>query len=124
MRVLVIEPEKKPYLKEIDEGLDSLQREVDGYIQSIYPWNEPCAIICDDEAKLKGKPLNRALRDENNRIYDIIAGTFLIVGLGEENFISLCDDLMERFKEEFAIPEMFLYIEDRLVIIPIEAVEK
>ena len=71
MRVLVIEPEQKPYVKEISEGLDSLQREVDGYIQSIYPWNEPCAIICDDEAKLKGKPLNRALRDEDNQIYDI-----------------------------------------------------
>ena len=123
MRVLVIEPEQKPYVKEISEGLDSLQREVDGYIQSIYPWNEPCAIICDDEAKLKGKPLNRALRDEDNQIYDIIAGTFLIVGLGDENFISLDDTQVETFKEKFSIPERFLYIEDKLVVIPMGVVE-
>ena len=68
MRVLVIEPEKKPYLKEIDEGLDSLQKEVDGYIQSIYPWAEPCAIICDDEAKQREYVLGRQLLSLNDSI--------------------------------------------------------
>ena len=121
MRVLKVESGKAPYVLEIDEGLDSLQREVDGYIQSIYPWNEPCAIICDDEAKLKGKALNRALRDENNQIYDIIAGSFLIVGLGEENFISLDDTQVEVFMDRFAIPEVFIQIRDDILVIPLDS---
>ena len=78
--VLVVEPEKKPYAKEISSGLSSLQHEVGGYIQAVYPYEEPVAIICDEEAKLKGSELNRVLRDEDGQIYDVVAGTFLIVG--------------------------------------------
>lgn len=45
--VLVVEPEKKPYVKEISSGLSSLQKEVGGYIQAVYPYEEPVAIICN-----------------------------------------------------------------------------
>ena len=48
--VLVVEPEKKPYAKEISSELSSLQHEVGGYIQAVYPYEEPVAIICDEEA--------------------------------------------------------------------------
>ena len=36
-----------------------------------------------------GLPLNRALRDEDGQMYDAVAGDFLVVGLGEEDFASL-----------------------------------
>lgn len=107
--VLVVEPEKKPYVKDIDNMLKSLQHEVGGYIQAIYPFsNMDVAIIADDEAKLKGSSLNRALRDENGDVYDIIAGTFLIVGLTEDDFGSLSSDLILRFSECFKSPEVFV----------------
>ena len=51
--VLVVEPEKKPYVKDIDSGLASLQKELGGYIQDVYPFEETVAIICDEEANLK-----------------------------------------------------------------------
>lgn len=35
--VIVVEPSKKPYVKEIENTLKSLQHEVDGYIQAVYP---------------------------------------------------------------------------------------
>jgi tRNA/tmRNA/rRNA uracil-C5-methylase (TrmA/RlmC/RlmD family) len=57
MKLLVVEPLKKPYVKEIDSGLASLQHEVGGYIQAVYPWAEMCAIVCDEEAKLTGKEI-------------------------------------------------------------------
>ena len=118
--VLVIEPHKKPYLKEIIPELNVLQDEVDGYIQAIYPWKEPVAIICDDEAKLKGKQLNRALRDENGQIYDVVAGTFLIVGLSNDDFDSLDADLVHQFTEKFEVPEIFIRTEDKIVVIPMK----
>ena len=35
--VLIVEPGKEPYVKEIDSGLESFQHEVGGYIEAIYP---------------------------------------------------------------------------------------
>lgn len=120
MTVLVVEPEKKPYIKEIESGLESLQREVGGYIQAIYPFDSPCAIVCDEEAKLKGSQINRALRDDEGHIYDIVAGTFLIVGLGEENFTSLNPKEMKEMSELFQTPELFMKVNNKLVVIPVE----
>ena len=118
--VLVVEPEKKPYAKEISSGLSSLQHEVGGYIQAVYPYEEPVAIICDEEAKLKGSELNRVLRDEDGKIYDVVAGTFLIVGLDEEDFASLTPEHMKQFKEKFDTPEMFMKLNGKLVVLPME----
>lgn len=120
INVLVVEPEKKPYAKEISSGLSSLQHEVGGYIQAVYPYEEPVAIICDEEAKLTGKQLNRALRDEDGKIYDVVAGTFLIVELGEEDFTSLTPEHMKQFKEKFDTPEMFMRLNGKLVVLPME----
>lgn len=76
--VLIVEPGKEPYVKEIDSGLESLQHEVGGYIEAIYPYEDPVALVCNEEGKLEGLPLNRALRDEDGDIYDVVAGTFLV----------------------------------------------
>ena len=119
IHVLVIEPGKKPYEKDIGSDLESLQNAVGGYIQALYPYDEPVALICDEEGKLNGKELNRALRDENGDIYDVIAGTFLVVGLGEDDFDSLSPELTEQFKEKFAVPEIFIVMNGRVVCIPV-----
>ena len=118
MKVLVVEPMKKPYVKEIDSSLESLQHEVGGYIQVIYPWAEMCGLVCDDEAKLNGKELNRALRDEDGQIYDVVAGTFLIVGLGEDDFTSLAPEHIKQFQTLFSVPEVFVVIGGKLLVLP------
>ena len=120
MTVLVIEPEKKPYVKDISSGLASLQKELGGYIQAVYPFDDPVAIICDEEAKLTGKELNRALRDEDGQIYDIVAGSFLIAGLGEEDFCSLTPEQIKKFSDMYKTPEMFLRLNGKLMVLPVE----
>lgn len=119
--VVVVEPEKKPYVKSIPSGLASLQSEVGGYIEAVYPWeDDPCVIICNEEGKLNNKPYNRALRDEGGEVYDVIAGTFLIVGLGVDNFTSLESKYIQRYTELFSVPELFFRVDDKLVVIPIQ----
>ena len=118
LAVLVVEPQKKPYAKEIGGDLKSLQHEVGGYIQAVYPFREPVALICDEEGKLSGKDLNRALRDEEGQIYDVVAGTFLIAGLGEENFISLTPEQMEHFMQYFQTPEQFRITNSKILVSP------
>ena len=89
LSVLKIAPGQYPQQVEIDNNLKALQEAVGGTIAAVYPFADPVAIICNDDGKLMGLPLNRALRDENGEMYDAIAGDFLVVGLGEEDFASL-----------------------------------
>lgn len=116
--VVVVEPGKPAYIKKIDFTLESLQREVDGYIEAIYPFEAQVAIICNEEGKLDGRALNRALRDDTGHVYDVVAGTFLVVGVGEENFTALTPELLEKFTEYFRIPETIVLDYGRVLIAP------
>ena len=86
LSVLKIAPGQHPQQVEIDNDLKALQQAVGGSIGASYPFADPVAIVYNDDGKLMGLPLNRALRDENGEMYDAVAGTFLVVGLGEEDF--------------------------------------
>lgn len=121
MRVLLVEPGKRPVLKEIDGSLKSMQEIVGGTIQALYPFEEPVALICNDEGKLLGLPLNRALRDEEGRIYDVIAGTFFLCGAPEDtdHLESIPDSLAGSYRKRFDAPESFIRLNGKLICIPI-----
>jgi hypothetical protein len=115
MDVLIVEPEKSPRMASITGDLNSLQQVVGGCIEAVYPYDDPVAIVCHEEGKLIGLPLNRKLED-----YDIIAGTFIVCGLGEEDFDSLTPELAEKYREKFADPEIFMKMGNRIVAIPVK----
>ena len=115
MKVLMVEPGKSPYETEIEGGLESLQAAVGGDIQATYPFDDLVGLICNDEGKLLGMPLNRALYDDEGHLYDIVAGNFLIVGLGEEDFTDLSPELMKKFSEQFKHPEKFARIAGEII---------
>ena len=111
MKVLVVEPLKAPYVKEIRGDLKSLQTIVGGLIEAIYPFDDPeIALICNDEGKLMGLPYNRALRDEDGRIYDVVAGTFFLcrARAGSEDFEGLTEGQVEFCMGRFKHPEIYL----------------
>ncbi len=108
LRVLVVEPEKTPYVKEIPHTLEALQQEVGGLIEVIYPFRDMVGLVCNEEGKLLGLPLNRCLFAENGQLYDIICGTFLVTGLGVEDLASLPPDLLEKYYRHFQAIEYFV----------------
>lgn len=120
IKVLVVEPMKAPYEKEIKHDLETLQKEVGGYIEAVYPFEDRVGIICNEEGKLLGLKLNRALRDDDGEIYDVISGTFLVVGLGDEDFTSLNDNQIDKFSEMFKSPEIFRNTPSGIMAIKIE----
>ena len=120
MNVLMIEPGALPRQTEIQDSLAAMQQAVGGPIQAIYPFPEPVALICHEEGKLIGLPLNRALRDGDGDIYDIVAGKFFICGLGDENFASLPKELQQKYEEKFRQPEAFLKMGSKIMAIPTE----
>ena len=90
-----------------------------GSIEAVYPFADTVAIICNDEGKLMGMPLNRALRDEDGQMYDAVAGDFLVVGLGEEDFASLTPEMAQKYEQLFHQPEAFLKLANRLLVLPV-----
>lgn len=113
LSVLQIAPGQYPKQVEIDNDLKALQQAVGGNIGASYPFSDPVAIVYNDDGKLMGLPLNRALRDEHGEAYDVVAGTFLVVGLDEEDFASLTPELAQKFEKKFHQPEDFIRLEHR-----------
>ena len=119
MEVLIIEPGKTPRQADIKNDLKTLQEIVGGYIEVVYPFENSICLICNEEGKLIGLPLNRNLED-----FDIIAGTFVIVGLSEDNFCSLTPEQAEKYHQKFEKPETFLRLGRSFVSIPIKPREE
>ena len=120
MQVVVVEPKKKPMVQDVGSDLESMQKIVGGSIEAIYPLGEPVALICNEEGKLLNLPLNRALRDEDGTVYDIISGTFFLCAASpdSEHFESLTDQQVKTYMERFAVPEMFLNVGGDLFVLP------
>lgn len=51
-----------------------MQKIIGGAIQAVYPLLENVALVCHDEGRSLGLPLNKGLRDEYGNLYDIICG--------------------------------------------------
>ena len=111
MRIIVVEGGKRPYEAELEHDLESMRRCVGGNIEVVYePGGRDAALICNDEGKLLGLPLNRALRDEEGEIYNVIAGSFFVCGAppDSESFTSLMDEQVDYWLKRFAKPEFFV----------------
>lgn len=121
MKVLIVEPKKVPVVREIEDNLKSYQEIVGGYIQAIYPFaDEPeVALICNDEGKLMNLPMNRALKDENGNIYDVMAGTFFLCGAraDEDHFSGLTEEQIRKFTAYYERPEEFAVVGGQLLVI-------
>ena len=120
MQVVVVEPKKKPIVQDIDAGLESMQKIVGGPIEAVYPFDEPVALIANEEGRLLNLPLNRALRDDEGNVYDIISGTFFVCAAppDSDRFEGLTDQQVKTYIERFATPEMFLNVGGDLFVLP------
>lgn len=112
MKVLMVEPHKNAYEAEIGNDLKSMQKAVGGSIEAAYFFEVPVALVCNEEGKINGLELNQSVRNEDNEIMDIVAGTFFICGLSEDNFDSLSPELTDKFKKQFLNPEIFMKTSD------------
>lgn len=122
MRVLVVEPERRPEARGIDGSLHTMQGIVGGLIQPVYPFDDPVALVCNDEGKLMNLPANRGLRDKDGQIYDIIFGTFFLCGVPADcdHFTSLTPEQIKTYQEKFYTPEMFWDMDGRIVRLPLK----
>ncbi|WP_368234063.1 DUF3846 domain-containing protein [Anaerotruncus rubiinfantis] len=113
IKVLLVEPEQAPREFEIENTLKAQQQLVGGWIQAVYPWEDPVALVCNEEGKNLKMPFNRSIG------HDFIVGTFFICGLGEEDFSSLSPELMQKYKQKFRNPEVLIQMGNRIMVVPV-----
>lgn len=118
IRILLIKPESAPHLVQIENKLQNLQKLVEGYIEVLYPYSEPVALICNEEGKVNGLPLNRAVRNSDGEMIDIIAGNFLIVGIDDCDFCSLTAEQTARYAMLYHSPEIFFRMGGEILSLP------
>ena len=109
LRVIYVEPGREARAIEIRDDLNEMQSLVGGHIEEYMPFDDEVAVICNEEGKITGLPLNRGIENENGQLIEIIAGPFFIAyaPLESEEFLSLPADLEEKYKEKFRRPERF-----------------
>lgn len=118
MQVVMLEPNKQAYVKEIGNDLASMQDIVDGYIQIIYPFeDENVCLVCNEEGKLNGLTLNRAIRDVEGEIVDIIAGKAFICDCSKDELQSLSPKMMDKYLSVFLNPEQFVILNGKIISI-------
>ena len=107
IRVLFLSPGKKAEMREIEPTLESMQSQVGGMIEEYMPFDDDAAIVCNEEGKMRGLPLNRGIKDKDGQLQDIIAGDFFIcyAPIESERFLSLPPDLEKKYKEKLELPE-------------------
>lgn len=121
IRVIVCRPGENAVIEEIDDSLESMQSAVGGYIEEYQPFHDESdprvddvTIYCNEEGKINRLPPSRAIEDEDGTLLDVIAGPFFIcyAPLASETIQSLPDDLEQRFKDKFDLPEHFFMTKD------------
>lgn len=124
--VTLVEPGRYPKLIEIEDTLEAMQSLVEGNIEEYMPFDDEVAIICNEEGKMRGLPLNRAVYVDNKEMVDIIAGKFFIcyAPIESEKFLSMPKELARKYEEKFKYPERFSQTIDGIEAKPYKPVSK
>jgi len=101
INVLVVEPEKKPYLTVIPNGYKAFQEKVGGLITTLEIGDDIDA-ICADDADFETTPINRMINGQP------IFGTFVVarVNYNTGEYESLQESDIQKYMTEFATPLM------------------
>lgn len=124
IKVLLLEPNKLARVSEIDSTLEGMQKIVGGSIEAAYFFDEPVCLVCNEDGKVSGLDLNRAIYDNENKMIDIIAGTAFICDSSGENFGSLSDEQQKKYEQQFKYPERFYKINNEIKAVPFKPVDR
>lgn len=105
MKIIYIAPGDEAVVSEIGDSLQEMQQAVGGYIEAIYPFEDPIALVCNEEGKVNNMPFCRVLINDDLMPIDIICGPFFICGLTEEGFADIPEELVDKYLDRFLMAE-------------------
>ena len=121
IKVILVQEGKLAKSVSIENKLEAMQELVGGPIEEYMPFADDVAIICNEEGKMCGLPLNRAIyAEDTNEMIEIIAGDFFIAyaPIDSEKFESLPKELEEKYLKKFKKPEKFIKLNNEIKAIP------
>lgn len=118
IKVVILEPGKISRTAKINKSLKSMQKIVGGDIEAFYPFEEQVCFICNDEGKINGMPLNRAIYGDEKEIIEIIAGSTFLCDCSCSDFNSLSNEQLERYSKLYKYPERFYEINGDIKAVP------
>ena len=120
IEVIMVEPMQPPKLITMEDSLEAMQNAVGGGIEEYMPFAEEVAIVCNRDSKMCGMELNRAIYNEEGHMMDVIAGPFFLAyaPVESENFLSMPENLKEKYMKKFKLPELFVQTERGIRAIP------
>ena len=118
--VILVEPGEEAKMITMGDNLEAMQGIVGGLIEEYMPYEDEVALVCNDEGKMIGMPPNRAIKDADGTVMDIIAGPFFVAyaPIESERFLSMPDELQEKYLEKFRLPERFFRTDGGIVAVP------
>lgn len=112
IKVVLLQPGKIAKVAEIDSSYESFKEIVGGGID-MYQLDSR-VVVHNRDGKNDGLDYCRAMRDENGRVLDIIAGTCFVCGTANDNVSSLNEEEISKTLKEFKLPERFYSIGDEI----------
>jgi len=100
MDVLMIEPDKEPYIKKIPKNLDSLRELVGNTEIEVFVY-EDALIVYDDKALIRGLSVNRYIDNK------AIRGTFIITGNDGKvkDFADITQEQIDKYTQQFSLEQ-------------------
>lgn len=126
IKVLLVEPHKYPRVIDLKDTLEDMQKLVGGDIEEYMPFEDEVAIVCNEEGKINGEELNRAIYGNDGSLLDIIAGKFFVcyAPIESERFLSMPDDLLNKYEKLFKYPERITVFDSRIEVKPYKPMSK
>ncbi len=96
MKILVIEPNKEPYIKKVN-NIDNALIEILGDNLEYIKLKKHIDLVYDDEAKINDLDFNRVIKN------DVVCGTFVIVAQYQDKWSSLSSKQIRYCKKRFQL---------------------
>ncbi len=119
MNILIVEPGKHPYPADIPHTLEDMQQIVGGHIEIVCPFTDPVVLVCDEEGKLKDYEPNRLIPG-----LDIIAGTFFLAGIDDDDLADIPENLIPKYERIFGAPQGFVRSPQGILMIDEDGVHR
>lgn len=103
IKVLVVEPHKAPYVKELDDTIKAKPKIISPWIKRVSMPNYNLAFF--SENKGANAPFNRTLYNSKGRPIGILTGKIYLCLSSPDNneYYSLSDELIEKYQEVFSL---------------------
>ena len=117
IKVMICEPDKAAYTKEIKNNGDTIREILGGLMESHHPFwpkrskeTASMFILCNEDGKFLDLPRCRALTDDKGTIYDVVHGKFIICAIDNESgdFCSLSPAQEQIAMQKFGSSELFI----------------